>query len=77
MKSLTFIAMFLVAPSFEFPAANLLDGLQQVSIEDIISFVSEPAFGFILLRFESDLILVLARFYFQILFGLCKVKQIR
>ena len=33
MKSFSFITMFLVAPSFEFPAANLLDGLQQVSID--------------------------------------------
>lgn len=35
MKSFTFIAIFLVAPSIEFPAANLLDGLQQVRIENI------------------------------------------
>ena len=35
MKSFTFIAIFLVAPSVEFPAANLLDGLQQVRIQNI------------------------------------------
>ena len=34
MKSFSFIAMFLVAPSCEFPAANLLDGLQRVSIKE-------------------------------------------
>ena len=41
MKNFTFIAIFLVAPSIEFPAANLLDGLQQVRIQNI-SFDCNP-----------------------------------